>query len=74
MNLLSVIVLIQPTQQILVFNVLTNITLILLNVSGIAIHLRARLRETEVNSNRFEISLRGKISLRYKVTSLSAFT
>ena len=46
MNLLSVIVLIQPTQQILVFNVLTNITLILLTVSGIAIHLRARLRET----------------------------
>ena len=28
----------------------------------------------EVNSNPFEISLRGKISLRYEVTSLSAFT
>ena len=28
----------------------------------------------EVNSNRFEISLRGKISLRCQVTSLSAFT
>ena len=28
----------------------------------------------EVNSNRFEISLRGKISLRCKVTSLFAFT
>ena len=28
----------------------------------------------EVNSNRFEISLRGKISLRCEVTSLSAFT
>ena len=28
----------------------------------------------EVNSNRFEISLRGKISIRCKVTSLFAFT
>ena len=28
----------------------------------------------EVDSNRFEISPRGKISLRCKVTSLSAFT
>ena len=28
----------------------------------------------EVNPNRFEISLRGKISLRCKVTSLFAFT
>ena len=28
----------------------------------------------EVNSNQFEISLRGKISLRCKVTSLFAFT
>ena len=28
----------------------------------------------EVNSNQFEISLRGKISLRCEVTSLSAFT
>ena len=28
----------------------------------------------EVNSNRFEISLRGKISLRCKVISLLAFT
>ena len=28
----------------------------------------------EVNSNRFEISLRGKISLRCEVTSLSVFT
>ena len=28
----------------------------------------------EVNSNRFEISLRGEISLLCKVTSLSAFT
>ena len=28
----------------------------------------------EVNSNRFEVSLRGKISLRCEVTSLSAFT
>ena len=27
----------------------------------------------EVNSNRFDISLRGKVSLRCKVTSLSAF-
>ena len=29
---------------------------------------------SEVNTNRFEISLRGKILLRCKVTSLSAFT
>ena len=29
---------------------------------------------SEVNSNRFEVSLRGKTSLRCKVTSLSAFT
>ena len=28
----------------------------------------------KVNSNRFEISLQGKISLRREVTSLSAFT
>ena len=28
----------------------------------------------EVNSNRFEMSLRGKISLSCEVTSLSAFT
>ena len=28
----------------------------------------------EVNANRFEISLQGKISLRFKVTSLSTFT
>ena len=34
---------------------------------------RARLRP-EVNSNQFEISPQGKISLLCKVTSLSAFT
>ena len=37
-------------------------------------YLRARLHEPEVNSNRFEISLRDKISLRCKVTPLLAFT
>ena len=36
--------------------------------------LRARYMRPEVNSNRFEISLLGKISLRCEVTSLSAFT
>ena len=36
--------------------------------------LRARLHEPEVNSNRFEISIRGEISLWCKVTSLSVFT
>ena len=42
MNLLSVILLIQPTQYILVFNVLMNITLFLLNVSGTVIHYMER--------------------------------
>ena len=37
-------------------------------------HLEHVYMGPEVNSNRFEISLRGKISLRCKVTSLSAFT
>ena len=36
--------------------------------------LRARFMRPEVNPNRFEISLRDKISLRCEVTSLSAFT
>ena len=35
---------------------------------------RARLDETEVNSNLFEISFRSKISLWCEVTSLSALT
>ena len=36
--------------------------------------LRARLHETEVNSNWLEISLRDKISLLCEITSLSTFT
>ena len=37
-------------------------------------HLEHIHMRPEVNSNRFEISLRDKISLRCEVTSLSAFT
>ena len=36
--------------------------------------LRACLHETQSEPNRFEISLWGKISLQFEVTSLSAFT
>ena len=42
-----------------------------INVGGHCEHVYMR---PEVNSNRFEISPRGKISLRCKVTSLLAFT
>ena len=37
-------------------------------------YLRALYMRPEVNSKQFEILLWGKISLRYEVTSLSAFT
>ena len=42
--------------------------------TDISLFLEHVYMRPEVNSNRFEISLRGKTSLRYKVTSLLAFT
>ena len=39
-----------------------------------ALSLKHVYMRPEVNRNRFEISIWGKISLRFKVTSLSAFT
>ena len=42
--------------------------------TDISLFLEHVYMRPEVNSNRFEISLRDKTSLRYKVTSLLAFT
>ena len=44
------------------------------NINPYTLFLQHVYMRPEVNSNRFEISLRGKILLRCKVTSLLAFT
>ena len=64
----------KPTLMILMIDVCEIFAMVSLISCQQKIHCCYRARLHEVNTNRFEISLRDQISLRCEVTSLSRFT